>query len=218
MAHSVNKSGEKPETTQYSIVDRHGNAVSVTYTINGLFGAGVIAPGTGILLNDEMDDFTIKAGEANFFGLVQGNANAIAAGKRPLSSMTPALVTRNGDVVMVLGSPGGSPYHHGESLQVLLNVIDYRMGAQQAVDAARFHEQGLPDEVFVEPDALPAHTVQVLKARGYRFTEESPWGAAELIVLPEHLAFDSAQSSGMQPGLIYGANDRRRPAGEAIGY
>lgn len=213
----VSKSGEKPETTHYSIVDPHGNAVSVTYTLNGLFGAGVIAPGTGVLLNDEMDDFTIKPGVPNFFGLVQGSANAIAPGKRPLSSMTPTLVSRNGQIAIVLGSPGGSRIIT-VVLQVLLNVIDYHMDAQHAVDAARLHEQGVPDEVFVEPDALPANTVRALQAHRYRLTQQSSWGAAELIVLPAHLAFDSAHSAQMRLGLIYGANDRRRPAGQAIGY
>ncbi len=141
---------EKPETTHYSVADEHGNAVSVTYTINGLFGAGVMAPGTGYMLNDEMDDFTIKPGVPNLFGLVQGTANAIAPGKRPLSSMSPTLVLKNGRVAMVVGSPGGSRIIT-ITLEVLLNLIDYGMEPQEAVNATRLHHQWLPDVVFTEP-------------------------------------------------------------------
>jgi gamma-glutamyltranspeptidase/glutathione hydrolase len=216
---------EKPETTHYSVVDAQGNAVSVTYTINGLFGAGVIAPGTGFLLNDEMDDFTIKPGVPNLFGLVQGEANAIAPGKRPLSSMSPTLVTKDGHIVMVLGSPGGSRIIT-IALQVLLNTIDYGMQPQEAVDAPRIHHQWLPDEVFAEPFALSPDTVQILQARGYHVAEQVPWGAAEVIALPEATRNEARASAGndssvggrMRPGFIYGANDDRRPAGAAVGY
>jgi gamma-glutamyltranspeptidase/glutathione hydrolase len=216
---------EKPETTHYSVVDGKGNAVAVTYTINGLFGAGVIVPGTGFLLNDEMDDFTAKTGAPNLFGLVQGEANAIAPGKRPLSSMSPTIVTKDGHVVMVLGSPGGSRIIT-ITLQVLLNIIDYGMRPQEAVDAPRFHYQGSPDEIFVEPFALSPDTVRVLQARDYRITEQAPWGAAELIALPEAApramqmpsGNDSAVSGQMLPGFVYGAHDDRRPAGAAVGF
>ncbi len=131
---------EKPETTHYSIVDHNGNAVSTTYTINGRFGSVVIAPGTGFFLNDEMDDFTVKVGEQNMYGLVQGATNAIAPGKRPLSSMTPTLVTKDGKVFMVVGSPGGSRIIT-ITLQTVLNVIDHGMAPQEAVDAPRIHHQ-----------------------------------------------------------------------------
>jgi gamma-glutamyltranspeptidase/glutathione hydrolase len=141
---------EKPETTQYSVIDSQGNAVSVTYTINGLFGSGVIAPGTGFLLNDEMDDFTVKPGVPNLFGLVQGEANDIAPGKRPLSSMAPTIVPKDGRVVMVLGSPGGSRII-SITLQVILNLIDYGMSPQAAVDAPRIHHQWLPTRSTPSP-------------------------------------------------------------------
>ncbi len=186
---------EQTETTHYSVVDGRGNAVSVTYTINGLFGAGVIAPDTGYFLNDEMDDFTIKPGVPNLFGLVQGAANAIAPGKRPLSSMSPTLVLKDGHVAMVVGSPGGSRIIT-ITLQVLLNLIDYGMEPQEAVNATRLHHQWLPDAVFVEPYALSADTAQALQARGYTLSEQTPWGAAELIVIPQTNSGPERASSG----------------------
>jgi gamma-glutamyltranspeptidase/glutathione hydrolase len=216
---------EKLETTHYSVVDSQGNAVSVTYTINGLFGAGVTPPGTGVFLNNEMDDFTVKEGVANMFSLVQGEANAIAPGKRPLSSMAPTMVMKDGHVVMVLGSPGGSRII-SIVLQVILNVIDYGMQPQEAVDAPRIHHQWLPDAIFTEPFALSPDTSHMLEANGYRIIEQSPWGAAELIALspavtaqgPASSGNDSARGGRMRPGFIYGANDDRRPAGLAVGY
>jgi gamma-glutamyltranspeptidase/glutathione hydrolase len=216
---------EKLETTHYSIVDGEGNAVSVTYTINGLFGAGVIAPGTGFFLNNEMDDFTVKEGVPNLFSLVQGEANFIAPGKRPLSSMAPTMVMKDGHVVMVLGSPGGSRII-SIVLQVILNMIDYGMQPQEAVDAPRIHHQWLPDAIFAEPFALSPDTARLLQASGYRIIDQSPWGAAELIALPPAVTGqgpassgnDSARGGRMRPGFIYGANDDRRPAGLAAGY
>jgi gamma-glutamyltranspeptidase/glutathione hydrolase len=216
---------EKPETTHYSVADAQGNAVSVTYTINGLFGAGVMAPGTGYMLNDEMDDFTVKPGVPNLFGLVQGAANAIAPGKRPLSSMSPTLVLKNGKVVMVVGSPGGSRIIT-ITLEVLLNLIDYGMEPQEAVNATRLHHQWLPDAIFAEPYALSADTVQALQARGYSIVEQTPWGAAELIVIPQVDSGGGRASSGadaalggrMRAGMLYGASDDRRAAGSAAGY
>ena len=205
---------EKPETTHYCVVDATGNAVSVTYTLNGSFGAGVIAPGTGFLLNDEMDDFTIKPGVPNSFGLVQGEANAIAPGKRPLSSMAPTIVTRDGRVALVIGSPGGSRIITS-ILQVLLNLIDFGMQPQEAVDAPRIHEQWLPDEVYAEPFALSSDTVQLLQSRGYRITVQPPWGAVELIALPRAAALRGTTADSL---ALEGANDDRRPAGEALGY
>ena len=216
---------EKPETTHYSVIDNKGNAAAVTYTINGLFGAGVMAPGAGFLLNDEMDDFTIKPGSANFFGLVQGAANAIAPGKRPLSSMAPTIVLRDGRIAMVLGSPGGSRIIT-IVLQVALNVIDHGMAPQAAVNAPRIHHQWLPDVIAAEPFALSADTKAALTAMGYKITEQTPWGAAAMIAVgapareaaPASSGNDSTATGGPQPGLFYGANDPRRPAGAAAGY
>ena len=217
---------EKPETTHYSIVDHNGNAVSTTYTINGRFGSVVIAPGTGFFLNDEMDDFTVKVGEQNMYGLVQGATNAIALGKRPLSSMTPTLVTKDGKVFMVVGSPGGSRIIT-ITLQTVLNVIDHGMAPQEAVDAPRIHHQWLPDEVYFEQRGLSADTQKLLQERGYKLVEQTPWGAAELIMvgLPgaagvssESSGNDSAVSGKVREGFIYGANDVRRPSGSAVGY
>jgi len=216
---------EKPETTHYSIVDHVGNAAIVTYTVNGLFGAVVIAGDTGFVLNNEMDDFTVKPGVPNLFGLVQGEANSIAPGKRPLSSMAPTLVTKDGHTVLVLGSPGGSRIIT-ITLQTALNIIDYGMQPQEAVDAPRIHHQWLPDEVFVEPFALSPDTAKLLTDMGYKIATQTPWGAAEVIAVgpprpvvsgPASSGNDSSQTGRMRPGLLYGANDDRRPAGAAVG-
>ena len=215
---------EGSDTTHFSVVDQAGNAVSVTYTINAAFGAGVMAAGTGFLLNDEMDDFTSKPGVPNLFGLVQGEANAIAPGKRPLSSMSPTIVVRDDAPVLVLGSPGGARIIT-IVLETILNMIDYGMAPQQAVDAPRLHHQWLPDELFSEPFGLSPDTEGLLRDMGYRIREQTPWGAAELIAIgprraaePAPEGNDIALSGGMRPGLLYGASDSRRPAGAAIGY
>jgi gamma-glutamyltranspeptidase/glutathione hydrolase len=217
---------ESKETTHYSIVDKDGNAVSTTYTINGRFGAVVIAPGTGFFLNNEMDDFTIKQGVKNLYGLVQGATNAIAPKKQPLSSMSPTLITKDGKTFMVLGSPGGSRII-SITLQTALNVIDHGMTPQEAVDAPRIHHQWLPDEVYYETRGLSADTLKELKVMGYKMTEQTPWGAAEVIlygvpgaagVAPASSGNDGAVSGKVREGFIYGANDPRRPAGAAIGY
>ncbi|MFC2966823.1 gamma-glutamyltransferase [Acidimangrovimonas pyrenivorans] len=196
---------EGQHTTHYSIVDAQGNAVSVTYTLNFFFGTGRIAGDTGFFLNNEMDDFTAKPGVANAFGLVQGRANAVAPGKRPLSSMTPTIVLRNGKVFMVTGSPGGSTII-STVLGTILNVVDFGMNIQQAVDAPRLHHQWLPDLVFVEPGYLTPKSRSALEAMGYSFKERPPWGAAEAILA------DPAT------GGLQGANDSRRPAGAARGH
>ncbi|MBJ9661897.1 gamma-glutamyltransferase [Burkholderia gladioli] len=217
---------EKPETTHYSIIDADGNAVSTTYTVNGRFGAVVIAPGTGFFLNDEMDDFTVKVGVQNLFGLVQGTRNAIAPGKRPLSSMAPTVVTKDGKTFMVIGSPGGSRIIT-ITLETALNVIDYGMAPQDAVDAPRIHHQWLPDEVYYETMGLSPDTLAILRKMGYKMVEQTPWGAAELVLvgLPGtevasrvSSGNDSSVSGMVRPGFIYGANDPRRPAGAAVGY
>ena len=214
---------ERPETTHYSIVDSRGNAVSTTYTINGAFGAVSIAGDTGFLLNNEMDDFTVKTGVPNLYGLVQGQANSIAPGKRPLSSMAPTIVTRDGRTILVTGSPGGSRIIT-ITLQTILNTIDHGMAAQEAVDAPRIHHQWLPDVLYAEPYALSPDTQRLLRDMGYTINEQVPWGAAEMIAVGQtptallgQAANDSALSGRMRPGLFYGANDDRRPAGAAIG-
>jgi gamma-glutamyltranspeptidase/glutathione hydrolase len=216
---------EKTETTHYSIVDKDGNAVSTTYTVNGRFGAVVIAPGTGFFLNNEMDDFTTRIGEKNLYGLVQGISNAIAPKKQPLSSMAPTIVIRDGRISMVLGSPGGSRIIT-ITLETALNVIDHGMAPQEAVDAPRIHQQWLPDEVFYETRGLSADTLKILREMGYRMTEQTPWGAAELIMVGQpgtavpstSSGNDAALSGRIRPGIYYGAHDGRRPAGAAAGY
>ena len=201
---AVGQSGpEKPETTHYSIVDGEGNAVAVTYTINGSFGADVVAPGTGFFLNNEMDDFTVKAGVPNLYGLVQGEANSIAPGKRPLSSMAPTLVEKDGRLVFVLGSPGGSRIITAV-LEAVMNIVDYGMTPQEAVDAPRLHYQGQPDQVYFEPPGLLPDTVKQLAEHGYKLIEQRPWGAVELIAIAH--------------GRLSGVSDNRRPAGAAVGY
>ena len=197
---------EGVDTTHFSVVDKWGNAVSVTTTLNSFFGAQVIAGGTGFFLNDEMDDFTAKSGVANKFGLVEGNENDIEPGKRPLSSMMPTIITKNGKTVLVMGSPGG-PRIITAILETLLNTLDYNMNLQEAVNAPRFHHQWLPDVVYYEPDAFSDVTLKKLTAMGYHFVAAPrPWGAVESIYIDN------------KSGTLYGANDIRRSAGAAMGY
>ena len=214
---------EQAETTSYAVLDAVGNAVSVTYTLNGPFGAVVMAPGTGVLMNDEMDDFTVAPDTPNLFGLVQGSKNAIAPGKRPLSSMAPSVLMHDGRVAMVVGSPGGSRII-STVLEVVLNLVDYGMAPQEAVDAPRLHQQWLPDTVYAEPFALSPDTQTALRGMGYRLTEQNPWGGAELIPVGPAQAGaapnsgnDAAVSGATRPGMLYGASDPRRPAGSAAG-
>jgi len=203
---------EGTNTTHYSIKDHYGNAVAVTYTINSYFGAGVIAGNSGFFLNNEMDDFTSKPGVRNQFGLVQGTANMIKPGKRPLSSMAPTIVIKNGKIFLVTGSPGGSTITT-TVLQVITNVIDYGMNINEAVDAPRIHYQGLgllphlPNVVMTDPYALKSSVVQDLWGMGY-------------VVLPFFLPWGAAESIWVNPktGLLYGANDSRKPAGASAAY
>ncbi|WP_254073046.1 gamma-glutamyltransferase [Acidisphaera sp. S103] len=222
LAPAIPPPGEKNETTHFSILDKAGGAASVTYTLNGGFGSGEIAGDTGFLLNDEMDDFTIKPDVANQFGLVQGKANAIAPGKRPLSSMAPTIVLKNGAVAMVLGSPGG-PRIITAIVETILNVIDYGMDAQQAVDAPRLHHQWLPDVLYAEPFALSPDTRDLLQQMGYDIEEQKPSGAVALIasgaletVRPSSPGMDAVATHRPRPDAFYGANDSRRPAGVAL--
>lgn len=196
---------ENGETTHFSIVDRWGNAAAVTYTINDAFGAGVIAGSTGFFLNDEMDDFTSKAGVPNMFGLVQGERNDIRPGKRPLSSMTPTIVTKDGKLFMVTGSPGGARIITIVA-STLQNVIDYGMNVQQAVNAPRIHMQWLPDRVQYEPGAFSNSTLKTLRAMGYTLEEIPSWGSAQAVLVDP------------KTGMRYGGTDRRHPAGLAAGY
>jgi len=205
MTPKINITHESLNTTHYSIVDKQGNAVSVTYTLNSFFGAKVIAGNTGFFLNDEMDDFTIKPGTPNQFGLVQNSANSIEPGKRPLSSMTPTIILKNEKIFMVLGSPGG-PRIITSTLETLLNVINYKMTIQHAVDEPRFHHQWLPDTIDYEPGTFSADTIKKLAKMGYNVKPQKTWGAVEAILL------------NPEDGQLYGANDPRRPDGKAMGY
>ncbi len=208
---------ENATTTHYSIADRMGNAVSVTYTINDDFGAKVIAGSTGFFLNDEMDDFTAKPGVANLFGLVQGTANAIAPGKRPLSSMTPTIVLKGGRPLLVVGTPGGSRIIT-TVLEIIINVLDHGMTLQEAVDAPRFHHQWLPDTLAAEPFALSSDSTAALTRMGYHVVPLAVWGAAnaaEAVGIAPADA-DLAKALGFpRPGVFYGASDSRAPAGGA---
>jgi gamma-glutamyltranspeptidase/glutathione hydrolase len=212
---------EKSETTHFSVLDSGGNAVSVTTTLNGAFGAGVEAPGTGFLLNGEMDDFTVKSGTPNMFGLVQGGGNIIAPGKRPLSSMAPSIVLKDGAVEMVLGSPGG-PRIITATLETILNVIDFGMNAQEAVDAPRLHHQWQPDVLFAEPFALSPDTKTLLRRMGYRIEVQWPWSAVALIAAANAVAdpggepADAAARHDVPKGAFYGASDPRRGSGAAV--
>jgi gamma-glutamyltranspeptidase/glutathione hydrolase len=173
---------EKPQTTHFSVVDRWGNAVSNTYTLNGSFGAGVVVEGAGFLLNDEMDDFSVKPGAPNQFGVVGGDANAIAPGKRPLSSMTPTILTRDGRVAMVIGTPGGSRIFTSV-FQVLVDLYDFNLTLPKALAALRFHHQLLPENtIFTEPYApLPPSLAAAMTARGYRMEDQGFNGDIEAI-------------------------------------
>lgn len=208
---------EARQTTHFSIIDDDGMAVAVTYTLNGAFGSGAVAAGTGILLNNEMDDFTIKAGVPNLYGLVQGEANAIAPGKTPLSSMSPTIVIKDGKPFMVIGSPGGARIIT-ITLEAILNVIDHGMTIQEAIDAPRIHHQWLPDIVYAEPHALSPDTVRILTAMGHKVQEDPNWpvwgAAAGILVGGKDLA--AIRTGG---GARYnGAMDSRAGSGEARGY
>jgi gamma-glutamyltranspeptidase/glutathione hydrolase len=195
---------EQAETTHYSVADSEGNVVAVTYTLNGGFGSAVVAPGTGFLLNNEMDDFAVNPGAPNLYGLVQGAANAIAPGKRPLSSMSPTIVEQDGRPVFVLGSPGG-PRIITAVLETLTNIVDFGLSPPQAVAAPRFHHQWLPDTLYLERGGFPVETQKALVERGHRIVEQAHWGAVELIAIGPD-------------GRLLGVNDPRRPAGSAAGH
>ena len=195
---------ESGATTHFSVVDAEGDAVANTYTLNGWFGSGVTVEGAGFLLNNEMDDFAAKPGSPNLFGLVQGEANAIAPHKRPLSSMTPTLVTRDGKVRLVLGSPGGSTITN-TVLQVLLNVLVYKMDVLQAVTSPRFHDQWTPDLLAFERVGFSSDTLEKLQQAGYPVSFRDGIGDCEAIEIAR------------QSGWRFGASDPRAD-GKAVGY
>jgi gamma-glutamyltranspeptidase/glutathione hydrolase len=195
---------EQMETTHYTVVDAEGNAVAVTYTLNGGYGNGITVPGLGFLLNNEMDDFASKPGSPNMFGLVQGEANAIAPGKRPLSSMSPTILVKDGKLFMTAGAPGGSRIPTAV-LQVILNVVDFGMNVQDAIDAPRFHHQWLPDKLSLERGISP-DTVALLKSRGYDVDN------AAGVVIAQVAAIVS------DGGWLQGGSDGRSGAGKAAGY
>jgi gamma-glutamyltranspeptidase/glutathione hydrolase len=206
---------ESSDTTHFTVVDKDGNAVANTYTLNDDYGSGVVIKGTGMLINDEMDDFTSKAGVPNAYGLIQGERNAIAPRKRPLSAMTPTFVLRkDGTLWFTVGSPGG-PRIINAVLQVVINVIDFDMNIQQAIDAPRIHHQWLPDELLYEPFGLSADTQHALSTRGHKltlrpeykgYTREGYMGDVQSVMIEE------------KTGMRLGASDPRRSEGVPVGY
>ncbi|HEX6188062.1 MAG TPA: gamma-glutamyltransferase [Pyrinomonadaceae bacterium] len=198
---------ESNETTHFTVVDAEGNAVANTYTLNNSYGSAVVAKGTGILMNDEMDDFAAKPGTANLYGLIQGERNAVAPRKRPLSAMTPTFVLRkDGSLWFTVGSPGG-PTIINTAFCVITNVIDYGMNIQQAIDAPRIHHQWLPDELVFEPYGLSGDTQRALTARGHKLVDRPRYlGDCEGIMIEE------------KTGIRLGATDPRRSDGLAVGY
>ena len=193
---------ESDQTTHFSVMDKAGNAVAVTYTLNLNFGSGIVAAGTGILLNNEMDDFSVKPGVPNAFGLVGGAANAIEAKKRPLSSMTPTIVMKNNKPWLVTGSPGGARIIT-TVLQSVVNTIDHEMNPAEAIITPRVHHQWLPDELRVEEGISP-DTIKLLQDKGHKVVTKAPMGRIQII---------QADDSG-----FYGYSDPRNPDGKTLGF
>jgi gamma-glutamyltranspeptidase / glutathione hydrolase len=198
---------ESDETTHFTVVDAEGNAVANTYTLNNSYGSAVVAKGTGIIMNDEMDDFAAKPGTPNLYGLIQGERNAVAPRKRPLSAMTPTFVLRkDGSLWFTAGSPGG-PTIINTVLNVIVNVVDFDMNIQQAIDAPRIHHQWLPDELVYEPYGLSGDTQRALAGRGHKLIDKPRYlGDCEGIMIEE------------KTGMRLGATDPRRSDGAAVGY
>lgn len=193
---------ESEETTHFSVVDRFGNTVSNTYTLNFSFGSGLVAKGTGILLNNEMGDFSAKPGSANAYGLIGGEANAVEPGKRPLSSMTPTIVFKDGSPFLVTGSPGGSRIIT-TVLQLIMNVVDHDMNIAEATHAPRIHHQWYPDILYYET-VLNIDTRNLLSVKGHNINQRSAMGSTQSIMLMD--------------GLLFGASDPRRPDAATLGY
>ncbi|HEX7284825.1 MAG TPA: gamma-glutamyltransferase [Candidatus Angelobacter sp.] len=202
--HAPYQGQEKSNTTHYSVVDPLGNAVAVTYTLNDGFGSHVTAGKLGFLLNDEMDDFTSKPGVPNGYGLIQGEANAIAPGKRPLSAMAPTIVTKDGKLFLVLGSPGG-PRIISTVANILMGVVDYGLDIQQAVNAPRFHHQWQPDKIYIERVGISPDTVKLLEQRGHNIQQGGYWSDGECIAVDP------------KSGELLGAPDGRN-GGKAAGF
>jgi gamma-glutamyltranspeptidase/glutathione hydrolase len=193
---------ESPQTTHFSVVDKWGNAVANTYTLNFSYGSGLIAAGTGIFMNNEMDDFSSKPGVPNGYGLLGGTANAIEPMKRPLSAMTPTIVLKNGELFLVTGTPGGSRIIT-TTLQIVMNVIDHQMNIAEATNATRIHHQWYPDEIRVER-GLSIDTIKLLEAKGHKIDLKASMGSTQSIMKTEQ-------------GL-FGATDPRSKAGKVSGY
>ena len=185
---------ESMETTHYVIVDKDGNAASVTTTLNNSYGSLVVVEGAGFLLNDEMDDFSVKPGTPNLYGLVGGKANAIQPQKRMLSSMTPSILEKDGKLFMVVGTPGGSTIITSV-FQAILNVVDFGMTIQEAVAVPRFHHQWLPDQIDYEPNAISENVRESLKQKGYTLKERKPYGRVEGILVNS----DKTYQAGADP-------------------
>ncbi len=209
---------ESTETTHFSIVVAAGNAVANTFTLNGGFGSGVTIPGTGFLMNNEMDDFTTKPGAPNQFRLIQGEANAIAPGKRPLSSMTPTFVLKDGKIFLVTGAPGGSTITTA-IFQVITNVIDFGLPVANAVEAARLHHQWMPDVVNYDPFGLSVDTMAALRAKGHQLEQRNFFGAQRYASVIERYPNDT-MTIMIDPAtnLRLGAADSRKPDSKAVGY
>ncbi len=206
IGHGTPPANESSETTHFTVVDAQGNAVSNTYTLNGGYGSGVVVKGAGFFLNNEMDDFAAKPGTPNMYGLIQGEANSVAARKRPLSAMTPTFLLKDGKVVAVLGSPGG-PTIINTVLQLVLNIVDHKMNVQQAVNAPRIHHQWMPDTIRTEPFGMPEDTRKLLESMGHRFADRAGYiGDAEAVVID------------WSTGFRWGASDMRHPDAGAIGH
>jgi gamma-glutamyltranspeptidase/glutathione hydrolase len=203
---------EGPHTTDYVVIDKWGTAVSVVYTLNDWFGAKVVAPGTGIVLNNEMDDFSAKPGAPNEDGLVTGEKNQILPDKAPLSSMTPTIMARpDGRTVLLIGSFGSGTIITSIA-QAIVNLVDYKMSVQDAVDQPRIHQQWLPDEINFDQGAISDEVGLELQAMGYMLTEGTQGGASEAILV------GGEKLSGRSDGRYYGANDHRAPVGAAVGW
>ena len=197
---------EPPQTTHFTVVDADGNVVVNTYTLNGSFGSGVVVRGAGFYLNNEMDDFAAKPGVPNMYGLIQGEANSVAPDKRPLSAMTPTLVLKDGKLILAVGSPGG-PTIINTVLQVILNVLEYRMNIQQAVNAPRLHHQWKPDVVAFEPFGISEDVRKALEKMGHQFADRAEYmGDAEAVTIDQ------------ENGMRWGASDPRNPDAAALGY
>ena len=194
--------GQNTDTTHFTVADRFGNVVSNTYTLNFAYGSGLAVPGTGILLNNEMDDFSAKPGTPNAYGLIGGEKNSIAPGKRMLSSMTPTIVLKDKQLFLATGSPGGSKIITSV-LQIILNMIDHKMNIREAASAPRIHHQWLPDTLYIEKEAGKDLATE-LRKKGHEVKRTGPVG--------------STQSVARVGGLFHGAADPRHPGGMAQGY